>query len=41
MTDLDLDIHNYSLYDLENFFKLKKKYSLSDIENNNFKLENN
>ena len=38
MTDLDLDIHNYSLYDLENFFKLKKKYSLSDIENKEFEI---
>ena len=38
MADLDLDIHNYSLYDLENFLKLKKKYSLSDIENKEFEI---
>jgi len=36
MSDLDLDIHNYSLHDLENFLKLKKKYSLDDIENNEY-----
>jgi hypothetical protein len=36
MADLDLDIHNYSLIDLENFLKLKKKYSLDDIENNEY-----
>lgn len=36
MVDLDLDIHNYSLNDLENFLKLKKKYSLDDIENNEY-----
>ena len=36
MGDLDLDIHNYSLRDLENFLKLKKKYSLDDIENNEY-----
>jgi hypothetical protein len=34
MTDIDLDINNYSIKDIEIFFKLnpKKKYSASDIE---------
>jgi len=34
MTDIDLNINNYSVEDLENFFQLKtyKKYSVSDIE---------
>jgi hypothetical protein len=34
MTDIDLNINNYSVKDLENFFQLKtyKKYSISDIE---------
>jgi hypothetical protein len=38
MADLDLDIQNYKLHDLESFFKLKKKYSLSDIENKEFEI---
>lgn len=38
MSDLDLDIHNYSIHDLENFFKLGKKYSLSDIEKKEFEI---
>lgn len=34
MSDLDLDIQNYSLSDMERFFRLnaKKKYSAADIE---------
>ena len=32
MDQLDLDINNYSIKDLETFFKLKKKYSVSEIE---------
>jgi hypothetical protein len=34
MADIDLDINNYSIKDIENFFKLdpKKKYSAADIE---------
>lgn len=34
MADIDLDINNYSIKDIENFFRLdpKKKYSPADIE---------
>ena len=34
MENLDLDINNYTIHDLENFFKLKKKqkYTVADIE---------
>jgi hypothetical protein len=34
MENLDLDINNYTIYDLENFFRLKKrkKYTVADIE---------
>ena len=32
MSDFDLDIQNYSIKDLERFFKLKPKYTESDIE---------
>ena len=32
MADFDLDIRNYSINDLETFFKLKKNYTESDIE---------
>ena len=33
MENLDLDIHNYSINDIENFFKLKKKeYTVNEIE---------
>jgi hypothetical protein len=34
MSDLDLDIENYSIIDLEKFFKLnpKSNYTASDIE---------
>lgn len=32
MTDLDLDINNYSIKDLEKFFQLKKKYTENDVE---------
>ena len=32
MSNLDLDISNYSIKDLEKFFQLKKKYSESDVE---------
>jgi hypothetical protein len=34
MADIDLDINNYSIRDIENFFRLdpKKKYSAADIE---------
>jgi len=32
MSDIDLDIRNYSIIDLEKFFKLKKKYTQSDVE---------
>ena len=34
MENLDLDINNYSINDIEKFFKLKKKtvYTVDDIE---------
>ena len=32
MDQLDLDINNYSVNDLESFFKLPHKYSVSEIE---------
>jgi hypothetical protein len=32
MSDFDLDIQNYSIKDLEKFFKLNKKYTEDDIE---------
>jgi hypothetical protein len=33
MENLDLDIHNYSIHDVERFFKLKKKeYTINEIE---------
>jgi hypothetical protein len=38
MSDLDLDIKHYSIYDLEKFFKLKKKYSESDVEYNEYEI---
>jgi hypothetical protein len=40
MADLDLDIHNYSISDMETFFRLDttKKYSASDIELREYKI---
>ena len=40
MTDLDLDIRNYSISDMETFFRLNptKKYSASDIELREYKI---
>lgn len=32
MTDMDLDIRNYTINDLEQFFRLKPGYGLSDVE---------
>ena len=32
MSNLDLDISNYSIKDLEKFFQLKKKYTENDVE---------
>jgi len=32
MSDIDLDIRNYSIKDLEKFFQLKNKYTENDIE---------
>lgn len=34
MSDIDLDICNYNIYEIENFFQLKphKKYTIADIE---------
>lgn len=32
MSDFDLDIQNYSIKDLEKFFKLKKNYTEADVE---------
>ena len=32
MENLDLDINNYSLKDLERFFKLKSTYNSNDVE---------
>ena len=32
MSDIDLDIRNYSIKDLEKFFQLKKKYTENDVE---------
>jgi hypothetical protein len=36
--DLDLDIGNYSIKDLEKFFRLKSDYDISDIEYNEVKM---
>ena len=40
MSDLDLDIQNYSISDMETFFRLKSttKYSASDIEQREYKI---
>ena len=32
MSDFDLDIQHYSIRDLEKFFKLKKNYTINDVE---------
>ena len=32
MSDLDLDIRNYSLSDMEKFFRLDKSFTASDVE---------
>jgi hypothetical protein len=34
MDNFDFDIHNYSITDIETFLKLKKKYTISDVELN-------
>ncbi len=34
MDNFDFDIHNYSIKDIENFLKLKKNYTISDIDLN-------
>ena len=34
MDNFDFDIHNYSITDIETFLKLKKKYTISDVEVN-------
>ena len=36
--DIDLDISNYSIKDLETFFKLKPKYTATDVETNEYKI---
>lgn len=42
MENLDLDINNYNIHDLENFFKLKKKqkYTVADIELKEYQIRN-
>ena len=34
MDNFDFDIHNYSITDIETFLKLKKQYTISDVEVN-------
>tara|TARA_B110000967_G_scaffold198635_1_gene231947 strand:- start:1483 stop:2757 length:1275 start_codon:yes stop_codon:yes gene_type:complete len=38
MNNLDLDINNYTIKDLEQFFHLPKKYSANDVENKQYTL---
>jgi hypothetical protein len=38
MTDLDLDIHHYSIEDLERFFRLDKSFSESDVEKREYEI---
>jgi hypothetical protein len=40
MENLDLDLNNYSKKDLENFFKLPKKYTIHDVEDNEYNIRN-
>ncbi len=40
MENLDLDLNNYSKRDLENFFKLPKKYTTHDVEDNEYNIRN-
>jgi hypothetical protein len=38
MADLDLDIHNYSIQDMKNFFRLDKNFSESDVEKREYEI---
>jgi hypothetical protein len=38
MAEMDLEIDNYSIVDLEKFFKLKQKYTESDVEEKEYEI---
>lgn len=42
MSEMDLNIDNYSITDLENFFKFKHgKYTESDVEKREYEIRDN